>query len=175
MCLLAGHAGRGFSVVLINTGGSGSVRDGQASLRAHSLTERPRRSRPNTAPSQAASSYFTARCRPIQRFAQQLTRTAVCSSLAVKCASPSEPGKVPTVQALDNDANVVFESPLTRLLTALPILGATLLILTAQPSSAEASLQVNRTCAFCMLVFKRYSRLNEICFVTAEYSTLKRL
>lgn len=144
MCLFAGHAGTGFSVVLIKSRGSGSEHKVQASFAAHKLPERGNRSRANTAPSQAASSCSTSRPRPPQHFFQQLICAAVCSPLGVVCAFQSGAGKVATIPELDDDAkNVVDGRSLTKALTALPLLGATLLMLTAQPSSAEASLQVN--------------------------------
>ena len=156
MCLIAGHAGRGFSVVLINSRGSGSERKVQASFLAHNLTDRGRRSHANTAPSQAASSCFTARPRSPQRFFQQLICTAVCSPLAVNCGCQSGAGKVTTLVEVEDDAkDAVHGRLLTKSLAALPLLGTTLLMLTAQPNSAEASLQVS-ICAFCMSDFQMF-------------------
>lgn len=178
MCLFAGHAGTGFSVVLIKSRGSGSKHKVQASFPAHNLAERGHRSRANAAPSQAASSLFTSRPRPPQYFFQQLICTAVCSPLAVECACQSGAGKVVTISELDDDAkNVVDRCPLTKALTALPLLGATLLLLTAQPSSAEASLQVNisRSARFaCTLVRSLVDYVRSAVMLTA-YSMPKCL
>lgn len=143
MCLSAGHAGRGFSVVLINSRGSGSERKVHAPFPAHNLTERVRRSRADTSPLQAVSSCLTSRPRPPQRFFQPLICTAVCSALAANFACQSGAGVVITTAELEDDAKKVVNGYLlTKPLTALSLLGATLLMLTAQPSSAEASLQV---------------------------------
>ena len=139
MCLLAGHAG--ISVVLIDSRSSGSERKLQA-LPAHNLTDRARArtSRIHTARLQATSSCF----HPRFHVPQKLTRTATCSRLAAICTRKSGTCKAATVRKPNDDAEVVVHGfPVTRPLTALACLGAMLQLLTAQPSSAEASLQVN--------------------------------
>lgn len=142
MCLLAGHAGRGwFSVVLIDSRASGSERKVQA-LPAHNLSDRARArlSRIHTARLQATSKCF----HPRFHVPQKLTRTASCSRLAAKCTRKSGICQVATVRKPHDDAkHILYGYPLTSPLTALACLGAILQILTAQPSSAEASLQVN--------------------------------
>lgn len=146
MCLLAGHAGRGLvSVVLTDSRSSRSERNVQAPLPAHNLTDHPRVSRTGTARLQAASSCFTARSHAPQLFCQ-LTCTANCSCLAAKYTGQSGAGKVAAVQKSNCDANPVVDGyPVGQPLTALACLGAILQILTAQPSSAEVSLQVNNS------------------------------
>lgn len=146
MCLLAGHAGRGpVSVVLIDSCSSRSERKVQAPLPAYNLTDHPRVSRTSTAQLQAASTCFTARAHAPYRFCQ-LTSTANCSRLAAKCTRQTGAGKIATVQKPHADANRGVDGYLVRKPhIALACLGAILQILTAQPSSAEVSLQVNKS------------------------------
>lgn len=136
MCLLAGHAGTGFSVISSNPTGPAPVRNLHAALlaprRLYNLV-RGRLGHVTVLPAAPRCSYGTAR----QGSPQQLTCIAVCCpSAAVTCACHCHRDTAVCHGDVESAASASF---LTRPLTALSFaVGASLLLLAAQPSSAEA-------------------------------------
>lgn len=148
MCLLACDAGIGFDLISSNPSDTTPERKVQASpLASHNAHPHGRKSckRLTSVQTTRRVSHGIAR----QGFPQQLACTAVCSCSAAPCACHS-----PLTTAVDIcDGGLAAAGSLAKPLTTLGVaLGASLLLLTAQPSTAEA-LQVQVQNA-ALLVFR---------------------
>lgn len=132
MCLLACDAGIGFSLISSNPTDTTPVRKVQAApLAPHRLHPYVRCRTLTTVQTTRRFSHGIAR----QGFPQQLTCTAVCSCSAVTCACYS-----PFTTAVNKrDGSLAAACALAKPLATLGIaLGSSLLLLTTQPSTAEA-------------------------------------